>query len=97
MESTPPRVSLFIGGPPNLSVAAPSTVQNASKALSREVLEKIKAEFSRKKPELRPKPEFRSLAEKTTSGRPDEKSFCKPLRHVNISLWQIMLPKRPST
>jgi hypothetical protein len=33
-------------GPPNLSIAVPSTVQCASTALSREVREKIKAEFS---------------------------------------------------
>jgi hypothetical protein len=46
MGSTPPRATLFIGGPLNLSVEVPSTVQNASTALSREVREKIKAEFS---------------------------------------------------
>jgi hypothetical protein len=45
MGSTPPRAILFIGGPPNLSVAVPSTVQCASTALSREVCEKIKADF----------------------------------------------------
>jgi hypothetical protein len=33
-------------GPLNLFVAVPSTVQNASTALSREISEKIKAEFS---------------------------------------------------
>jgi hypothetical protein len=90
--STPPRVSLFIGGPPNLSVAAPSTVQCASTALSREIREKIKEEFSRNKPKLRPKSEFRSLAKKTTSGSPDGKPFCRPPHHVDISLWQIILP-----
>jgi hypothetical protein len=46
MRSTPPRAVLFIGGPPNLSVAAPSTVQYASTVPSREVREKIKADFS---------------------------------------------------
>jgi hypothetical protein len=46
MGSTLPRVSIFIGGPLNLSVAGPSTVQNASMALSREVHEKIKGELS---------------------------------------------------
>jgi hypothetical protein len=39
MGSTPPRVTLFIGGPPNLSVAVPSTVQSASTVLFREVRE----------------------------------------------------------
>jgi hypothetical protein len=34
MGSTPPWAILFIGGPPNLSVAVPSTVQYASMALS---------------------------------------------------------------
>jgi hypothetical protein len=34
---------------------------------------------------------------KTTSGRPDGKSFCKPPRHINIGLWQIILPNQPST
>jgi hypothetical protein len=37
---------IYRGGPPNLSVAVPSTVQCASTALSREVREKIKADFS---------------------------------------------------
>jgi hypothetical protein len=46
MGSTLPRAVLFIGGPPNLSIAVPSTVQCASTALSREVCEKIKADFS---------------------------------------------------
>jgi hypothetical protein len=62
MGSTPPRVTLFIGGPPNLSVAVPSTVQSASMALSREVCEKIKADFSLIDQVLRPKSEFRSSA-----------------------------------
>jgi hypothetical protein len=92
MGSTPPQAVLFIGGPPNLSVAVPSIVQCASTALSRELCTKIQADFS-----LRPKSEFRSSAKKTTSGRPDGKSFCKPPRHINISLWQIILPNRPST
>jgi hypothetical protein len=86
MGSTPPRAILFIGGPPNLSIVVPSTVQCASIALSREVREKIKAEFSLSKSQLRPKSEFRSLVKKTTSGRPDGKSFCKPPRHINIGL-----------
>jgi hypothetical protein len=46
MGSTPPQAVLFIGGPPNLFVAVPSTVQCASRALSRELREKIKADFS---------------------------------------------------
>jgi hypothetical protein len=46
MGSTLPWAALFIGGPPNLSVAAPSTVQYASTALSHEVRKKIKADFS---------------------------------------------------
>jgi hypothetical protein len=46
MGSTPPRAVLFIGGPTDLSIAVPSTVQHASTALSREVREKIKADFS---------------------------------------------------
>jgi hypothetical protein len=97
MGSTPPRTVLFIGGPRNLSVAVPSTVQNASTDLFREVCEKIKADFSRNKSQLQPKSEFRSLAKKTTSGRPNGKSFCKPPRHINISLWKIISPNRPST
>jgi hypothetical protein len=36
--------------------------------------------------QLRPKSEFRSSAKKTTSGRPDGKTFCKPLHHVNLGL-----------
>jgi hypothetical protein len=79
MGSTPPRAILFIGGPPNLSVAVPSTVQCASTAQSRELRAKIHADFS-----LRPKSEFRSSAKKTTSGHPDGKSFHKPPRHINI-------------
>jgi hypothetical protein len=46
MGSTPPRTTLFIGGPPNLPVAVPSVVQHVSTALFREVREKIKADFS---------------------------------------------------
>jgi hypothetical protein len=46
MGSTPPQAALFIGGPPNLPVVVPSIVQHASTALSREVREKIKADFS---------------------------------------------------
>jgi hypothetical protein len=84
------------GGPPNLSVAVPSTVQNASTTLPREVREKIKADFSRSKSQLRPKSEFRLLVKKTTSGRPDGKSFYNPPCHINIGLWQIISPNRPS-
>jgi hypothetical protein len=36
--------------------------------------------------QLRPKSEFRSLAKKTTSCRPDGKSFCKTPHHVNLGL-----------
>jgi hypothetical protein len=86
MGSTPPQAVLFIGGPPILSVAVPSSVQNASTALSREVLEKIKVDFSQNMSQLRPKSEFRSLGKKTTSGRPVGKSFCKPPYHVNLGL-----------
>jgi hypothetical protein len=46
MGSTPPWAALFIGGPANLSVAAPSTIQYASTTPSQEVREKIKADFS---------------------------------------------------
>jgi hypothetical protein len=46
MGSTPTRAALFIGGPPNLLVAVPSTVQHASTALFRHVREKNKADFS---------------------------------------------------
>jgi hypothetical protein len=45
--STP---TLFIGGPPNLSVVAPCSVQHAPTALSREVREKIEADFSLNRP-----------------------------------------------
>jgi hypothetical protein len=65
-------------GPPNLSVAVPSIVQCASMALSSKVREEIKEEILLNKPQLRPKFEFRSLVKKTTSGRLDGKSFCKP-------------------
>jgi hypothetical protein len=50
MGSTPPRLTLFIGGPPNLSVTAPYSVQHAPTALSREVRDKIEADFSLNKP-----------------------------------------------
>jgi hypothetical protein len=53
---------IYRGGPPNLSVAVPSTVQYASTALSREVREKIKADSSLNRLQLRPKSEFRSSA-----------------------------------
>jgi hypothetical protein len=43
-----PGSSYLLGGPPNLSVVVPSTVQCASTALSLEVREKIKADFSLK-------------------------------------------------
>jgi hypothetical protein len=46
MGSTPTRAALFIGGPPNLSVAVSATVQHAATALFREVREKIKADCS---------------------------------------------------
>jgi hypothetical protein len=46
MGSIPLRAVLFIGGPLNLSVPVPSTVQSASMALSQEICEKIEAEFS---------------------------------------------------
>jgi hypothetical protein len=72
---------IYRGGPPNLSVAVPSTVQYASTALSRKLHAKIQADFL-----LRPKSEFRSSAKKTTSGRPDGISFCKPPLHINIGL-----------
>jgi hypothetical protein len=95
--STPPRAALFIGRPPNLSILVPSTVQYASTAPSREVREKIKVDFWRSKSQLQPKSEFRSLVKKTTSGRPHGKSFCKSPRYINIGLWQIISPNRPST
>jgi hypothetical protein len=62
MGSTPPRLTIFIAGPPNLSVAAPCSVQHAPTALFREVSKKIKADFSRTDQAPRPKPEFRSSA-----------------------------------
>jgi hypothetical protein len=40
MGSAPPRLTLFIGWPPNLSVAAPCSVQHAPTALS------VEADFS---------------------------------------------------
>jgi hypothetical protein len=92
MGSTPPRAVLFIGGPPNLFVVVPSTVQCASTALSQELRAKIQLDFL-----LRPKSEYRSSAKKTTLGRPDGTSFHKPPRPINIGLWQIILPNRPST
>jgi hypothetical protein len=97
MGSTPPRAVLFLGGPLNLSVAVRSTIQYASTALSGEVCEKIKADSLLNKPQLRPKSKFRSLAKKKTSGHLDGKSFCKPPRYINIGLWQIISPNRPST
>jgi hypothetical protein len=59
MGSPPTRLTLFIGGPPNLSVAAPCSVQHAPTALSREVREKIEADFSLTDQVLRPKSGFR--------------------------------------
>jgi hypothetical protein len=50
MGSTPPRLTLFIGGPPNLSVAAPCSIQHAPADLSREAREKIEADSSLNKP-----------------------------------------------
>jgi hypothetical protein len=64
MGSPPTRLTLFIGGPPNLSVAAPCSVQHAPTALSREVREKIEADFSLIGQALRPKFEFRSSAKR---------------------------------
>jgi hypothetical protein len=58
------QVTLFIGGPPNLSVAAPCSIQHAPTALSREVREKIEADFSLTDQALRPKSEFRSSAKR---------------------------------
>jgi hypothetical protein len=60
LGSPPTRLTLFIRGPPNLSVAAPCSVQHALTALSREVCEKIEADFSLTDQALRPKSEFRS-------------------------------------
>jgi hypothetical protein len=60
MGSPLTRLTLFIGGPPNLSVAAPCSVQHAPTALSREVREKIEADFSLTDQVLRPKSGFRS-------------------------------------
>jgi hypothetical protein len=62
LGSPPPWLTLFIGGPPNLSVAAPCSVQHAPTALSREVREKIEVDFSLSDQALRPKSEFRSSA-----------------------------------
>jgi hypothetical protein len=50
MGSTPPWLTLFIGGPLNLSVAAPCSVQHAPADLSREAREKIEADSSLNKP-----------------------------------------------
>jgi hypothetical protein len=77
-------VNPFIGCPLNLSVAVPSTVQNASMALSRELRVKIQADFL-----LSPKSECRSSAKMTTTGRLDGKSFHQPPRHINVGLCQI--------
>jgi hypothetical protein len=63
----PVRLTLFIGGPPNLSVVAPSSVQHSPTALSREVREKIEADFSLTDQALRPKSEFRSSAKREDS------------------------------
>jgi hypothetical protein len=60
MGTTPTRATLFIGGPPNLSVVAPCSVQHAPTVLSREVREKIEADFSLTNEVLQPKSEFRS-------------------------------------
>jgi hypothetical protein len=87
MGSTPPQAVLFIGGSTKSIRCGSSTVQYASTALSQEVREKIKVDFSRNKTKPRPKSEFRSLAKKTTSGRRDGKSFGKPPRHINIGLF----------
>jgi hypothetical protein len=46
MGSPLTQLTLFIGRPPNLSVAAPCFVQHAPTALSREDREKIEAGFS---------------------------------------------------
>jgi hypothetical protein len=62
MGSTPPRLTLFIEGSTQSSIAAPCSVQHAPTALSRAVSEKIKADFSPTDQALRPKPEFRSSA-----------------------------------
>jgi hypothetical protein len=40
-----PGLPFYRGGPLDLSIAVPSTVQNTATALSREIREKIKAEF----------------------------------------------------
>jgi hypothetical protein len=60
MGSPPTRLTLFIGGPPNLSVAAPCSVQHTPTALSREVREKIEADFSLTDQVSRPKFGFTS-------------------------------------
>jgi hypothetical protein len=83
MGSTLPRTALFIGGPSNLPVAVPSAVQHASKALFREVREKIKADFSLTdySDDLNLSLD-RQLNKKTTSGRPDGKHILQaPTSH----------------
>jgi hypothetical protein len=84
-------------GPLNLSVAVPSTTQNAPTALSREIREKIKAEFSPTDYNYdlnlslgrKPKRQYQVVLM--------ENHFCKLPHHINIGLWQIILPNRPST
>jgi hypothetical protein len=60
MRSPPTRLTLFIGGPSNLSVAAPCSVQHGPTTLSREVHEKNEADFSLTDQVLRPKSGFSS-------------------------------------
>jgi hypothetical protein len=62
MGSAPPRLTLFIEGPPKLSIVDPCFVQQAPTSLSREVREKIEADVSLTDQVLRPKSEFRSSA-----------------------------------
>jgi hypothetical protein len=74
MGSTSPWAALFIGGPPNLSVTVPSTVQHASMALFREVREKIKVDFSLTDYSYDLNLSLgRQINNKTTSGRLDGK------------------------
>jgi hypothetical protein len=85
MGSTPPWAVLFIGGPPNLPIVVPLAVQHASTALSREVREKIKADFSLTDYSYNLNLCLGlQLNKKTTVLMAN--TFCKPPHHINLGL-----------
>jgi hypothetical protein len=83
MGSTPPQDTLYIGRSTDLLVAVPSAVQYASTALSREVREKIKANFPLTDHSYDLTLSLgRRLNKKTTPGRPDGKNILQaPMSH----------------